>query len=101
MFVRLWNPWHRSTVTVSESVTRENFVTIPISNDHLQVPGFFSSMSRAFPPEINAMGSNFFFYIMALTVGYALISNVQVCQDAVYAFESPLGTGTDVRACCM
>ena len=44
----------------------------------LIVPGFFDGASRMFPAELNAIGSNFIFYVMALTIGYSLFSNAQV-----------------------
>jgi|EP00966_Prymnesium_polylepis_P168815 hypothetical protein len=42
-----------------------------------QIPGFVQGASKMFPQELNAMGSNFFFYAMALTIGYSTFCNVQ------------------------
>ena len=43
----------------------------------LIIPGFLQGATRMFPPEINAMGSNFVFYTMALTIGYSIFCNAQ------------------------
>ena len=44
----------------------------------MQIPGFFQGASRMFPAELNAIRSNFVFYVMALTIGYSIFSNAQV-----------------------
>lgn len=54
----------------------------------IQIPGFVGSASRMFPPEINAMGSNFVFYVMVLTIGYSVFSNVQVILPRVMGLEA-------------
>ncbi|KAL1504505.1 hypothetical protein AB1Y20_010908 [Prymnesium parvum] len=43
----------------------------------LIIPGFFSGLSRMVPAEVSVIGSNAVFYVMALTIGYSVFSNVQ------------------------
>ena len=43
----------------------------------LLIPSFFGGAAGMVPPVISTMGSNFVFYLMALIVGYAFVSNAQ------------------------
>lgn len=43
----------------------------------LIIPGFFEGASKVFPRDLQAMGSNFFFYLCAGVIGYAWFNIAQ------------------------
>ena len=43
----------------------------------LIIPSFFGDIGRVFPAELQAMGTNFVFYLMVLVVGYSWFNVAQ------------------------
>ena len=41
------------------------------------IPSFFGDIGRVFPAELQAMGTNFVFYLMVLVVGYSWFNVAQ------------------------